>query len=61
MTDSIYRDPAPLLESMAQHVNPLDGCTECGYQFGYQHEGCDACLPIKYVLLANGMTFDTDN
>ena len=51
------RHPIDILQLMAEKVDPEDGCVNCGYQFGYESEGCDGCKPITDVLQEVGRTF----
>ena len=51
-----YRTPSKYAWQMAQAVDLDDACVECGYQFAYDQEGCDACKPITDLLAIAGQT-----
>jgi len=51
------RHPIDILQMMADDVDPEDGCVKCGYQFGYELEGCDECTLITEVLEVTDRTF----
>lgn len=51
-----YRNPLDLAHSMALVVNLDDACTECGYQFAYEPEGCDDCKAITDLLIRVGLS-----
>ena len=51
------KHPIDILQLMAEKVDPDDECVHCGWQFGYELEGCDECLIITEVLEATDRTF----
>lgn len=55
-----YRDPRVVVGAMTDMVKATDACMDCGYQFGYIHEGCDACRGITELLAAAGQGMDEE-
>jgi hypothetical protein len=52
----IYLNALTVLVAMADQVGLDDACVECGYQFAYDQEGCDACRTITDVLQRANLT-----
>ena len=51
-----YQEPSDVMFKMADAVGLDDACIDCGYQFAYELEGCDACRPITVLLEAVGLS-----